>query len=236
MDYNSLLAGAIGIGPALLLMLLTFERYTYPKVERPFFDDRKVFMIFTLGMIIGVVMASLIRTLDRGDILVVIALAVAQQLVFLVILMLKRFALRLDTTFYGASLGFGIGSTMAFFASYQVLAVFDQETVPWETYLIITILAFQIVCISAVTGTLIGIGSAKGKPWSYLWQAILVQVGYYLLLVPLYAEGDGLLTYATFAFATFFAVYCYLYIHRKAIPDIIKEALERINTGPFRRY
>ena len=38
-----------GHAPAILLMFYTLKDYTYPKVERPFFDDRKVFFMLAVG-------------------------------------------------------------------------------------------------------------------------------------------------------------------------------------------
>ena len=42
MNNDMFIAGAIGFAPAILLMFYTLKNYTYPAVERPFFDDRKV--------------------------------------------------------------------------------------------------------------------------------------------------------------------------------------------------
>jgi hypothetical protein len=233
MNYIMLLAAAIGIGPALLLMFITFADYTYPKVERPFFDDRKVFSIFTVGLIIGVILATVIGLFDRTSIITIVSIALLVLLVMLVILMLKRFALRLDTAFYGTSLGLGIGAMMAFYNGYQVLAAYETlgESIPWESYIIVMLWAFQLVCINATCGAVIGIGSARGRPWSALGQAVLLLVTYYLLLIPLYELEPDTWTYVTFGLASIFTAYGYYYIHKKALPGVVREALGKMKKG-----
>jgi hypothetical protein len=236
MNYLMLMAAAIGVGPAMLLMFFTFPDYTYPKVERPFFDDRKVFSLFTIGLIIGVILASVIVLFDMSSVLMVVTIALLILLVMMVILMLKRFARRLDTAFYGTALGLGIGAMMAFSNAYRVLAAYGvlDEAVPWDAFPIVILWAFQLVCINASCGALIGIGSARGQPWSYMGQALLLMVTYYLLLIPLYELGPGLWTYITFGLASLFTAYCYYYVHRKALPSIVKEAVTSMKKGTKR--
>jgi hypothetical protein len=233
MNYIMLLAAAIGIGPALLLMFITFADYTYPKVERPFFDDRKMFSIFTVGLIIGVILASVIGLFDRTSIITIVSISLLVLLVMLVILMLKRFALRLDTAFYGTALGLGIGAMMAFYNGYQVLAAYDVlgESIPLETYFIVLLWAIQLVCINATCGAIIGIGSARGHPWSALGQATLLLVTYYLLLIPLFELEPGTWTYITFGLASIFTAYGYYYVHKKALPGVVREAIGKMKRG-----
>lgn len=236
MDYLSLLAGAIGIAPALLIMYYTLADYTYPKVERPFFDDRKVFMLFTVGLIVGVILATVRLMFNMADVIVVVFYSLLVVLVMLVILLLKRFTARLDTTFYGTSLGLGMGATMAFQLSYRVLAAYVKEgsPVPWEAYVIVSFWSLQMVLILAVVGTLVGIGSARGQPWTYFGQALVLFITYNLLLLPLYQLGDNPLTYITFVLATVFTLFCYWYIRSKSIPEVVREAMTRMGKRPKR--
>jgi len=230
MDLLSLLAGALGIGPALLVMYYTLAEYTYPKVERPFFDDRKVFMMLTLGLLLGVILATVRLVFYMGDAIVVVFYSLMVMLVLLVILLMKRFAARLDTAFYGMSLGLGMGATMAFQLGYRVLNGFVKEggAVPLEAYVIVTVWSLQIVLIMAVSATLIGIGSARGKPWPFFGQALLMFVTYNLLLIPMYTLGDDPLTYVTFVMATIFTVFTFYYIKAKSLPELVREAVYRM--------
>ncbi|HSV42171.1 MAG TPA: hypothetical protein VLH13_02020 [Methanomassiliicoccales archaeon] len=230
MDYFMFLAGGIGIGPALLLMYFTLSKYTYPAVERPFFDDRKVFMLLTVGFVIGVVMATFQVLLPLSELLVLVAYSILLELVMLVVLMLKRFALRVDTTFYGTALGLGVGATMAFSFSYRFFNAYTVEgsAIPIEAFAIIMVWSMQLVLLIASTGTLLGIGSARGRPWYFFAQAVMIQITYFLLLQPIYQGDTGLFAYIMFVIATVFAVMAYWYIHSKAIPEIVREAISRM--------
>ncbi|OPY31301.1 MAG: hypothetical protein A4E32_01753 [Methanomassiliicoccales archaeon PtaU1.Bin124] len=237
MDYLSLFAGILGIGPAMLIMFYTLSQYTYPKVELPFFDDRKVFMLFTVGLVVGVVLATVRIFFDMGDPLVIIFFSLLVLLVPMVILLLKRFAVRLDTAFYGCALGLGMGATMAFQLSYRVLNAYVKvgESIPPEAYLIVAVWSLQMVLITTVCATLIGIGSARGRPWYYFGQALALLIVYNLLLLPLYQLGDDPFTYVTFTLATVYTIMCYWYIRSRALPDLVQEAIDRMGKKKKKR-
>jgi len=76
MDWTMMLAAALGIGPALALMFWTLRDYTYPKVERPFFDDRKLFALLAVGMVIGVIVYVLQSYFNLGYLLFALLFAV----------------------------------------------------------------------------------------------------------------------------------------------------------------
>jgi hypothetical protein len=56
MDTTSLLAAAIGFAPPISLMLWTLQKYTYPRVERPYFSDPTLFGLFAVGIVLGVIL------------------------------------------------------------------------------------------------------------------------------------------------------------------------------------
>ena len=51
-----LAAAAIGFAPAIVLMLITLQNYTYPRQENPYFSDPTFFALFTLGIFIGIIL------------------------------------------------------------------------------------------------------------------------------------------------------------------------------------
>ena len=183
--------------------------------------------MLTLGLVLGVILATVRLFFNMGDPVIAVLYALLVQAVMLVILMLKRFALRLDTAFYGMALGLGIGATMAFSLSYRSLTDFLDDT-SIEGFALIAAWSFQIVFINASTGAIIGIGSARGEPWYHFLRALVIQAAYYLLLLPLYNNLEPAIIVVTFVLATVFSVYVYWYVHRKAIPDIVNEALRRM--------
>ncbi len=224
MDWTMMLAAALGVGPALALMFWTLQDYTYPKVERPFFDDRKLFLMLAAGMVIGVIVYVLQSYFDLGYLLFALLFAVVEELLKLVILNIPRFARRLDTSFYGLSMGLGIGSTMAFGA---VLSTIQQSdglgAMAWAT---VIILGVQLVLLHGSCGALIGTGSARGEVRGYFAQAGLLHIGFNLLMaVPLnfdniYLAWTGVIS------ATLLVVYYYLQVHRHLLPAVVKDALK----------
>ena len=217
-----MMAAALGVGPALVLMFYTLRDYTYPQVERPFFDDRKLFLMLAVGMVIGVVVYVLQSYFDLGFILFALLFAVLEELIKLVILNMPRFSRKLDTSFYGFALGLGIGSTMAFGAVFYTMQQSDMDLLAWITVLV---LAVQMVLLHASTGALIGTGSARGEMWGYFAQAGLVHIGFNLLMaIPL--NFDNIIAaWAGVILATLLVAYYYLQVHRHLLPSVVKDAL-----------
>jgi hypothetical protein len=236
MNYDMFIAGAIGFAPAILLMFYTLKNYTYPAVERPFFDDRKVFFMFAVGIMLGVVLASLNYLFVYGDAfaLVVYAFlfALVEELLKYVILNMRRFLQKLDTTFYGVTLGLGIGSTTGFGAAFFALTALKGTGGPFD-YLLLVLLAVQLVLMHGATATTIAIGSARGNPWPFLIQAIMVHLAVNLLMVPYYL-GENPLGFISFALALGFLVMYYRYMMRTMIPDVVSEALSRMRRASKR--
>ena len=230
MNYDMFIAGAIGFAPAILLMFYTLKNYTYPVAERPFFDDRKVFFMFAVGIMIGVVLASinyLFVSGDAGSLLIYAVLfALVEEMAKFVILNMRRFLQKLDTTFYGVTLGLGIGSTTGFGAAFFALTQLNGQAGPLD-YVFLVLLATQLVLLHGATATTIAIGSARGNPWPFLIQAILVHLAVNLLMVPYYL-GESPLGYISFALALGFLAFYYRHVYGTMIPDVVSEALSRM--------
>ena len=101
MNNAMLIAGAIGFAPAMILMFWTLRDYTYPKVEKPFFEDKKAFGLFAVGMVIGVIIYSAQSWFALDLVLIALLFALVEELVKLMILNFSRFQRKLDTSFYG---------------------------------------------------------------------------------------------------------------------------------------
>jgi hypothetical protein len=230
MNYDMFIAGAIGFAPAILLMFYTLKNYTYPAVERPFFDDRKVFFMLAVGIMIGVVLASLNYLFVNGDAvsLIVFALifALLEEMAKFVILNLRRFLQKLDTTFYGVTLGLGIGSTAGFGAAFFALTALNGQVGPLD-YVFLVLLSAQLVLMHGATAATVAIGSARGDPWPFLFQAIMVHLAVNLLMVPYYL-GESPLGYVSFALTLGFVALYYRHVSGTMIPDVVSEALSRM--------
>ena len=230
MNYDLMIAGAIGFAPALALMYYTLKDFTYPAVERPFFDDRKVFFMFAVGIMIGVVLAAveyIFSSTDVGSLMLyAILFALMEELAKFVILNLRRFLQKLDTTFYGVTLGLGIGSTTGFGAVFFTLHALNGQVGVLD-YVFLVLLAIQLVLLHGATTTTIAIGSARGNPWPFLTQAIMVHLAVNLLMVPYYL-GENPLGFISFALSLGFLAMYYRHLYGTMIPDVVSEALSRM--------
>jgi hypothetical protein len=225
MDSWMIAAGIFGFAPALFLMFTTFDKYTFPKVERPFFDDRKLFLLFTIGLVIGVIIAVLESPFPRNDLIILVLLSLAQAGLMLVIMDLPRFQRRLDTTFYGTALGLGIGATMAFGQAFRLFGAAGENTI--YDFVIVAMLSVQIVALNGAIGGTIGIGCAAGLPWKFFAQAVLLALIGSLLMLPIYwgLEWWGVIGLTA---SMAFSIFAYWRLRQKMIPEIVDEAVRRM--------
>jgi len=225
MNNDMLIAGAIGFAPAMILMFWTLRDYTYPEVEKPFFEDKKAFGLFAVGMVLGVAIYAAQSWFPLQVVYVALLFAIVEELVKLMILNFPRFQRKLDTSFYGLTIGLGIGSTMGFGAAY--VALHFVESVSAWTLLIVVLLAIQLVLLNASTGATIGVGVARGAPWAFFAQATLVHLTYNLLMIPFYTNPDAF-GYAGFFVALAILVGYYIYVHARMLPKVVEDGVSML--------
>jgi hypothetical protein len=151
--------------------------------------------------------------------------AIVEELVKLMILNFPRFQRRLDTSFYGLTIGLGIGSTMGFGAAYVGLH-FVESVSAW-TIFVVVLLAIQLVLLNASTGATIGIGVTRGSPWAFFAQATLIHLVYNLLMIPFYTNPDAF-GYAGFFVALAILVGYYLYVHTRMLPKVVEDGVSML--------
>lgn len=222
MEYASLIAAAIGFAPAIALMLWTLQPYTYPKVERPYFSDPTLFGLFAVGIIIGVALYAV--SVFFGFYYFVVAF-VLEEAVKLLVLNLPRYQRRADVPFYGFGLGAGMASALAFGAINIALTNVQPDA---GSLVLLAVYSVMLSLLHVSTGTTIGIGVAKGQPFTFFGQATVVHLAFALLIFPfsqIPETGESFLAYALFAVAAVFvAAYFYLLQHR-LLPAYVREAL-----------
>jgi hypothetical protein len=227
MNYDMFIAGGLGFAPAVVLMYYTLKDYTYPAVEKPFFDDRKVFGIFAVGLVIGTIIYAVQTWFSMAFIVTALVFAVLEELVKLVILNLPRFQGKLDTSFYGTSLGLGIGATMGFGAAYITVGQIGDLTL--TSWAILIVIAVQFVLLHGANGMVIGIGVASKDPWPYFAQAVLVHLAYNMLMIPFFS-GDELLGYPLFILATIILVLSYWQSWKRFLPGLVRSRVSSFET------
>ena len=225
MEYGSFIAAAIGFAPAIALMLWTLQRYTYPKVEKPYFSDPTLFGMFAGGIIIGVILHAVGVIFSAYYFFVAFLL---EELVKLLILNLPRYQRRADVPFYGFGLGAGMASALAYGAINAALVNTDPDAL---SMIVIVVYSIMLSLLHISTGTTIGIGVARGRPFAFFGQAVMVHLAFALLLIPfqqIAVTGVDALAFILFGAAAVFVLTYYYYLHYRLLPEYVKEALKEL--------
>ncbi len=229
-DLLTIASAVAGFAPALALLFFTLRNYTYPAVEKPFFDDKKLFAFFALGIVLGMVLfafESWGQTASSNEtlILLILGFAAMENLMKLVILNFPRFQRKIDTAFYGLSMGLGIASTFTFATIY--VSAISLETVAAIDMVAYSLLGVQLVLLHGATTAFIGIGVARGEVKPYLAEAMLVHIAYNLFMVPffMFEIVEPPLNLLGLAAASAVVVYAYAKVYRLSLPVLVQDAL-----------
>lgn len=179
-----LISGAIGIGPALVLLWLSLKRFDYPNVEKTLFDDRKVFFALAVGLIMGTVSSVFSLYTSPGSVIdVVIVLIVVimfEESFKLVYLNRKGYRTNFASTYYGVSLGLGMAATVVLATGMRSLA----DTLSPVTLVLLVVYAVGVCTTYVTTGAIIGYGCSKGEPWNNFFLAVFIRAFYTFVSIP----------------------------------------------------
>ena len=213
-----------GFGPSIALLYYTMSSYTFPKVKEPFFDDSKIFKFFALGIALGMIIfafESWGRPTGETLIALVVMYAVMEELMKLVILNFPRFQRKVDTAFYGLALGLGIATTYTFASVY--VSLLDLEDPGLFEMVAYSLLGLQFVLLHGSTTTMIGVGVVRRDLKGYFSEALLVHLGYNLLMIPFFTEVEPWNLMGLGA-ASALVAYAYYRIHTQSLPALIRDA------------
>ena len=225
-DILQVVSAIAGFAPPLFLLYYTMKDYTFPKVKEPFFDDSKIFKFFALGIVLGMVIFAFEAwgsTINVGEsaFLMIVLYAVMEEAMKLAILNFPRFQRRVETAFCGLAMGLGIAMTFTFATVY--VSLLDLENPGAFEIIAYSLLGLQFVFLHGSTTTLIGIGVVRGDVKGYFVEAVLVHLGYGLLMVPFFELGLPWNVLGLGA-ASALVVYEYTKVHRTSLPALIKDA------------
>lgn len=230
-DLLTIVSAIAGFAPALALMFFTLRSYTYPAVEKPFFDDKKLFAFFALGIVLGMVLfafESWGQTASSNEtlILLILGFAAMENLMKLVILNFPRFQRKIDTAFYGLAMGLGISSTYTFATIY--VSALSLETVTAVDMIAYSLLGLQFVLLHGATTAMIGIGVARGDVKPYLSEAMLIHIAYNLFMVPFFMFDifEPPFNLLGLGAASAVVVYAYVKVHRLSLPVLVEDSLK----------
>jgi hypothetical protein len=214
--------------PALILLFVMLYRY------EGCFDDRKLFMTFAGGMFLGIVALlfeiSNIFSLNGSDftgVISIFGIAFLHEALKTMVLNLKRFQGKFDTTFYGLSIGLGFGAIYGFYAiSSQLIKGIDVEL-----FIINTIMVIGIIQFHGALGLMIGYGVSLRKTFRYFGYAILFHIilnavffGYLSVSIKILVG----LTVFTVIYGTLLLVYDAKMLLPKSLPEKMRKQKRRM--------
>ncbi len=235
-DWTPFVAGAVGIGPALAILWHALRRFDYPLAPRTLFDDRRVFTLFAVGMVAGVVTGSFLNVFLASTLLglwlLLVLLALLEEAVKMVLLNLKRFQGRFDTTFYGLSLGAGVASTWIAPQAYLTFVLIPAALTDPLVWASLLLLSFGVAALNGTTGAVIGYGAAHGGGMSRLLEAILMRIAYASAILSFFLfTGEPLVALAFPVAGLFLALLFYRYAYRSlllgTLPVEVRRELRR---------
>jgi hypothetical protein len=228
-DLVQVACGIIGFAPAMALFYYTLRNYTYPKAPKPFFDDRKVFLFFAVGLILGMVIfafetyGSTVGTAETV-LLLIVGFAAMEELMKLVILNFPRFQRKIDTAFCGLSMGLGMGATFTFATIYSYVVNLPD---PGATdFVIVGFLGILFVLLHSSTSALIGIGVARGDVRGYFPEALLIHLLFGLMYESFFVTEllEPPLNLVGLVGATAVVVYGFRKVHTTSLPALVRDA------------
>jgi hypothetical protein len=242
MNIELFISSIIGFTPAVAILWFTMRQYSWPIVDKSYFDDRKVFGMFAVGIVIGMLIFSFdifLRGYWVGAgrfiivpflLIYVVGLSTFEELIRLIILNMPRFQLKFDTTFYGVSLGLGMGSigiTAMSFMRFPVGGIINITA----TLLVLLVFSTSVCLLHASLGGFIGFGCYKGRGWHYLVFAILIHLIFNLLMFPFLSLGNIEYSLITLPLS----VVLYHYFRSKLLPQTLPEALRKERRRDIRK-
>jgi hypothetical protein len=222
-------------------MFYSLRRYEYPYVEKALFRNDRLFLSFAVGMIVGTASAVLFNAfridLYTTALIVLLAMAVFDESFKLVYLNLRFFQRKFDTVFYGSSLGLGMAATFIMAIAFQT---FTNPTDPFNP-IGVTALATLSIALNSLhffTGSVIGSGSARGRPWRAYAQSLGSRTVFALLIAPFLAPfqvaNPAVLVFFLLA-ATAFTIFLFWQAHSFIIPEALPADVRRRLRRPFTR-
>ena len=228
-DTIMIVSAIAGFAPSMGLMFYTLRDYTFPRVEKPFFDDRKIFAFFALGIVLGMVLfafeewgrtASSVETM----LALIVGFALMEESLKLMILNFPKFQRKIDTAFYGLSFGLGLSATFTFATVYaSAISLEAPSAVDMTAF---ALLGVQFVLLHGATTTFIGIGVARGEVKPYFAEAVLIHIGYNLFMVPffMYDVFEPPFNLIGLGAAYVVVIYGYYKVHNLSLPVLIQDA------------
>ncbi len=229
LDFS--IALIMGLGPGLGVMYWSIRRFDIPFTQYRLFDDRRLFGGFAIGMIFGAI-AGFVEQLPVGDVVGVLlafpAFVVFEESFKMVWLNRKPYRGRFDTTFYGVSVGVGVGGILAVANILHYVAAVGSAYYTPENVALFLLFSIGFNLVHVDTGALIGFGASRGEMmWPFI-KAVLIRLGATVVLLafslPDVGEPWPAVSVVT---AIVFAAIIYHYVYTVLLPGTLPEDIRR---------
>lgn len=230
MEPALIFAMILGAGPALLAMYFLLRGYTAA------LDEKRIFIAFGIGMILGLVGFTFHILLDAGLILAgvighaiyIFGFALLENLVLFVALNYKWVRGKPEAPFVGISLGAGFSASGVMGLTYNQAARSDFLISALGVVLLVGITLSSILFRTAA-GAILGIGSARSTPWHWYGRAMVAQLPYSALMLGiLLSVASGLWYWAVLlVLLVGYSLWLLNYIWRNLLPGFVPGVLKR---------
>jgi hypothetical protein len=228
-DYRVIVAGLLGIGPALAFLFHAMRKYDVPFVDKPLFDTSTLFTLFAVGMVFGGISTfmSFITIPPTPDFMILvgmlIVLALFEELFKFIVLNFKRFQLKFETTFYGLSLGLGLSSITMLMTSFVLIPLEINNAAAYLALALTAVYSVSTCALYASTGSYIGFGSSTGYVWNYFFQAMIARIAFAVLIVPFIMGDNQVLSAISLVVSAIFALLLYVHVYTRILPETLPD-------------
>jgi hypothetical protein len=206
----------IGIIPALIILYIGIKGY------EGHFKDKTIFLTFIVGIIIGFISAVIeLLTQNIGLFFYIMLFPILEQLFKTIILNIRRFQEKQETTIYGLCLGLGFGSV--FTPAAIILGNFQEVNL---SFIAAIIGSFGLILFHAGTGVLIGYGIYVHKLSKYLTIAILL---HFVITTVIGVTNLFQVSYLQIILVIY-GIIIYWYATKRIMPRILSESQRRKRT------
>lgn len=196
--------------PALLLFYFSLARYTWPKSEKVYFDDRWMFVLLAVGLPVGALLIYFEQAavVGGGGYIIVLIFVAIQELIVLVTVNFPRLRRKGAGRFYGFSLGTSIAAGIAL-GEYGIVFK-DGSSLDIATLFIMLVYTLGVELLGGATGSIIGYSIETGSAARGVAVGVSLQVIFNFIVYPVFLFRPSLLTMLFDLAATAVGIVAYL--------------------------
>jgi membrane-associated HD superfamily phosphohydrolase len=229
----------IAIVPAITVLYFTLKRY-----ER-YLNDKHLFFSIITGLFLGILVSVFHLAISASGaltgsifnfVLIIISFAIFENIVKVVFVQLSRFERKFEVTFYGATFGLILGSSITMGRTY---AIFSQDIAIYDI-IGIGLFAVAILFMNGGMGAYIGYGHHKSDMRWTMISAVFISMPFNLFLFLWYtfqfywpgSSDNPMLV----AIAMVYGVGVFIYMYNRVLPaalplkhkrELLKEARKK---------